>query len=283
VKRTPLIIISVKSLSPLALSIYGNETISTPHLDQLAWTGTVFHEYHSNHEGFAKVFEQVQLYCNENHLSFAPNSISVGELPAVIMPVERDILWYRIDNDRDETASDIVQAIEQLIYRIIQKLDINSCNWIITAESGGFLDKEQSSAASFAIDYQNSLTRQFWAPLIISPARENAEHCRNHSLLFVDDLLTLICEQSGLNSEFIMKGREEILLESENQIGLRTSKWLLCLPRTEIDPTNEYSHLLEEPELFAKPEDRFDLNDISQSEPELTSDLMQKLREMIKK
>ncbi|TWT64106.1 hypothetical protein [Rubinisphaera italica] len=281
-KRNPLIIITVNALSPLDLPVYGNEKISTPGLDQLGWTGTVFHEYHTSPAGFAKTFDQLQPFCNANDISIACHSIQPKDIPSELAPAECDVTWYRIASDLDEKAMEIVLAIEELICLITHKREANSFHWIITTESGGFLDNEQCSSASFAADYQHSLTRQFWAPLIVSSAGENAEHCRNQSLMSAEDLLPVICNLLELNAGLVIQNRQEILLHSDKQLGLRTAEWLLCIPQSEKNRLEENSLHFQEPELFAKPEDRFDLNDISQSEPELTSQLMQKLHEMIK-
>jgi len=271
-----LILLTAGNLSPLDLAVYGNAESQSPALNRLASEGTVFHEFYRSSQSIEQAIHQAVTKIGNEREAIRLNEIDHIE----DFSTEAKVLnWIRLPSRVDQNPEQTVEQLEAICSTLTAGETLRDRVLLITSEAPSTTAISTGGDSRFGESGDRSLTLGAWAPLIIvKQAHDDRTHCREQSLVSADELSELIVQLISATDEIDLNiGQEEIVLETDARIGLRTKHRLLIVEKSEIAATSPNSLETVNAELYAKPEDRFDLNDISANEPELCEELLQRL------
>lgn len=232
----------------------------------------------------------------------------------------RAFCWIRLLSSGDQNASctDTIRQLEQVLAtteQLAQKYQSaltepadSSIAWIISSEQIPLGEQAPAEDAPdhlsrYTKERQLSLSGKLWRPLILSgnflpedcPQRVGSITIAQDLHETIDDYLELksasspaspfrslirhLNEVQKLPSELNQQSQRRFLLLDANRIGLRTETDLTVI-------TNNAGESSEEPnsipaQYFLKPEDRYDVNDLSSTDPDLVDRRIAELKEII--
>ncbi len=281
-----LILLTFNSLSPLQLTAYGNEDARTPHFDELLKRADILYEYHAQPGRLTPQLDQLTEVLNS--AGFACDRIVVETADDIENRTVQPHSFTQIELNLGPAPE--VDAVDALLEAVLESITApENCWWIITADRGGDLAKWQDFDARFAAAFSESLTRKLWAPLIIVSPERDRNARRHQQLLTATDLIPTIfdllrippADGSSEVSVFTEPHRSELVLSDNKTCGLRTADRLLVVPRDLLEAPAELEFSTDWPQLFIKPDDRFDVNNLAVNEPERTAELLHRLQELI--
>ena len=198
--------------------------------------------------------------------------------------------WIQTSADQLES---VVSQIQKKLKTFLAENAECSIAWGITSENLSSWQDQSEYTATYADPLQNSLSRKLKRPLIISGnfLPENCPQRFSH-LTIAQDLYWTIIDYLDLDikkensskfysllpalfdekRETTCKQRQLVLLD-ENVIGLRTATDFTVLDRESIDANQQIA--IEEICFYLKPDDAFDINDISSNDPETVQQRLQ--------
>ncbi|MCA8986296.1 MAG: hypothetical protein KDA78_01555 [Planctomycetaceae bacterium] len=273
----PTAIIQLPPVSPRMLEIYHPGAVPLSALSQLAAKGTVFHEYYSSKAQQAEFRQRLQDTSGDK---WGENGLA--QLPVSAEVAEKTLLWIVAESGAGRDLHSCDLALGKWIEMLRQAWEGREYRIVVMAPTGcGELSgpaQEDSTGEStgpgFREAYQKSFSASRWTPLIISGSSQQ-EHVRNLDLLDpakLNEMLATVQDRAGDGT---------LLFEDATRVGLRASERLLVVGKELLGLQEDDLHDSTAVELYAKPEDRYDLNDISSSEPECVQDMLNRLKQLV--
>lgn len=295
------IVISVDELSPLCLPCYGHRGHYTPELDRMASRGRVFHEHHAHSLDLAQTRAEWHMghagpmlrELPSSTLSEAWRELGVAadvrearleespDFPP--LPTEGPYLrWVLLRREGHSDESVLAWLERCLAGQRAQLADLGSrpaavspdVLRILTSARGGIPAWNDPTPSLLHSVVADSLSGRLWTPLILAGGPGIPEYGSRHVNLSTSlDLHVTLREwfgqpettASGAEACSLLKGREtrerQLLLMAGDLVGWRSEEDLLVVTQSAFAVTPEVQPL--EPRLYYKPEDRFDVNDMS--------------------
>lgn len=302
-------VISVDELSPLCLPCYGHRGHYTPELDRLASRGRVYHEHHACGLELAQTWAEWhmghlgpiprELPTSSHGESWRELGVAadvretrLDEIP-VYPPLPTEGAYLRWVLLRREGLSDesLLDWLEQYLAGQRAQLEHLSGRsgterpevlWILTSARGCIPKWNDPAPSPLHSVVAGSLSGQLWTPLILTGAPRTPEYGSRHVNLSTSlDVHVTLREWFGL-PEISATGTEacslltegeppkrQLLLMAGDLVGWRSAEDLLVVSQSEFADPPESQPL--QPRLYYKPEDRFDVNDMSGNNQQKTA------------
>lgn len=273
----PLIVVYCDTISPMELSCYGSRIGRTPSFDQLAADGLVCHEHYRtlSFDQIANVEEQIRnsgaaiVDWNEDKDS--------SEQLANQLQSEASCIWINVTtSDNAEANRSQLENISAILLKADRPL-----HGFFTAREGRMLPTDDDDLAPFSKAISESVTIPNWLPLVVlGSTADRISHAGHYTKLTDDCSLWEACRNAlkanaTTSWTFPEEPSEPLLLRTDSAVGLRTADDLLVVPSDEdFRITNEVPRAAR---YFVKPEDRFDVNDVVTTVPELAQERWQTL------
>lgn len=273
----PLIVVYCDTISPMELSCYGSRIARTPSFDQLAADGLVCHEHYRtlSADQIVNVEEQIR-NLGAAVIEWSEGKDS-GEQLANLLQSEALCVWINVTTTNNAEAN---RAQLENISAALLEADV-PLHGFFTAREGRMLPTDEDDLAPFYKAISESITIPNWLPLVLfGSAADRINHSGHYTKLTDDCNLWEACEDAlkanaTTSWTFPEAPSEALLLRTDSAVGLRTADDLLVVSNDEdFHTTDEVPRTAS---YFVKPEDRFDVNDVVTTVPELAQERWQTL------